>query len=393
MTGDRRIRAAVVAGGTSTGSKRPEVLFGASNGVPRRVTRADGCRVWDEAGREYLDTTMALGAVALGYAFPAVTEAVELAARAGGIGPLPPAVEEEVAELLTAVLPGAEAVRFLKTGAEAVAAAVRLARVYTGRDVILTCGYHGWLDWCQDGAGVPAAVRALHRAVPFADIVALDAALSATDRPAAIVVEPVIERAPAVEWLAALRDRATAIGAVLVFDEIKTGFRVARGGAAERWGVVPDLTVVGKALGNGYPIAAVCGRRDLLDGVGRTWISSTLATESVSLAAARAVLGTYRDRDVIGHLEAVGSRLLEGLEQMHRRHPMVIAGVKGIAPMCYLRYGSEELSGRTARAAAARGLIFKRDAYNYVSLAHDLATVDRVLEILESAVAQVERTC
>jgi glutamate-1-semialdehyde 2,1-aminomutase len=392
MTGEHPIRAAVVAGVTSTGSKRPEVLFGASDGVPLRVTRAEGCRVWDEAGREYLDTTMALGAVALGYAYPPVTEAVEGAVRAGVIGPLAPVLEEEVAERLAAILPGAEAVRFLKTGAEAVAAAVRLARVYTGRESVVTCGYHGWLDWCQEGEGVPSAVRALRRAVPFGDIAALDAAV-ATGEPAAIVVEPVVERAPSVEWLVALRGRADATGAVLVFDEIKTGFRVARGGAAERWGVVPDLTVVGKALGNGFPIAAVCGRRDVLDGVGRTWISSTLATESVSLAAARAVLRTYQEQDVVGHLEAAGTRLLGGLERLHRGHPVVVAGVKGIAPMCHLRYGSEELSGRVARAAATRGLIFKRDAYNYVSLAHDSATVDRVLEILEAAVTDVERAC
>src|SRR4026208_1071574 len=140
----------MIPGMTSTGSKRSAALFGSTApDLPVRMVRSEGCRIWDEAGREYLDTVMALGAVGLGYAHPAVTEAVESAVRSGVVGPLPPALEGQLAERLAAVMPGAEAVRFFKTGAEAVAAAVRLARVTTGRDRVLSCGYHGWLDWCQ----------------------------------------------------------------------------------------------------------------------------------------------------------------------------------------------------------------------------------------------------
>ncbi len=382
-----------IPGFTSTGSKRPAALFGAGASAPARMTRAEGCRLWDADGKEYLDTVMALGAVTLGYAHPAVVAAVERAARHGAVGSLAPVLEGEVAERLCAVLPGAEAVQFFKTGAEAVAAAVRVARVATGRERVISCGYHGWLDWCQDEAGVPAAVRALRRAVPFGDTAALETALGEFGPVAAVVIEPVVNDAPPPGWLDAARRMATAHGALLVFDEIKTALRVAVGGMGERSGVVPDLMVLGKALGNGLPIAAVCGGRDVMEAVNRTWISSTLATEYVSLAAARTVLDTYEQQPVIDHLERVGARLLRGLETLAEEHAAVVHGVRGLPQMCYLEFVSEETSGRVAIEAARCGLLFKRDAYNFVSLAHGEEEIETVTQRLDEALTQVGRTC
>jgi len=172
---------------------------------------------------------------------------------------------------------------------------------------------------------------------------------------------------------------------VLIFDEIKTAFRLAIGGAVERYGVrpAPDLVVLGKALANGFPLAVVGGRADIMAGASRTWISSTLATEGVALAAASATLDVFDRDDVCGHLHRVGMRLLHGLHQLHRAHSTVVTAVAGIAEMCFLHYATEELSQRAALAAAQRGLLFKRTAYNFVSLAHDDATVDKTLEILD----------
>ena len=370
-----------VPGFTSTGSKRPDALFGS----PSQMTRAAGCRVWDRDGREYLDYVMALGAVALGYGHPSVNRAAEAAIAAGVVGPLPPVIEAELADVLAARIPWMERVRFLKTGAEAVAAAVRLARVATGRDEILGCGYHGWLDWCQGATeGVPAAVRGLFAELPFNDVRAGREMIHArAGRLAAVVIEPVIVAEPTREWLQMLRDETARAGAVLVFDEIKTAFRIALGGAVEKYGVRPDLVVIGKALANGFPLAAVGGRADLMEAVARTWISSTLATESVALAAARATIEVFVEQDVCRRLHAVGTRLLHGLHELQRRHAGVITGVAGIAEMCFLHYASEDLSHRTAQAAAAQGLLFKRTAYNFVSLAHDERAVDRSLEILD----------
>lgn len=377
-----------IPGFTSTGSKRPEALFGGEGEWPARMIRAEGCRLWDERGRAYLDGGMALGAVVLGYAHPAVVAAVQQAVHDGAVGTLPPVLEASVAGRLARALPGVERVRFFKTGAEAVAAAVRVARVHTGRERVVTCGYHGWLDWCQDTPGVPDAVRRLRLAVPFNDRDALLHALDGDEPPAAVVIEPVVEGPPDADWLRAARDATRRTGTVLVFDEIKTAFRLAPGGIAERMGIVPDLMVVGKALGNGLPIAALGGRAEVMDASTRTWISSTLATEFVSLAAANAVLDVFQRVDVPGHLERVGGMLLAGLRDLAERHPGAVRDVRGVPQMCFLAFADQDVSARVARAAAERGVLFKRTAYNFVSLAHTEADVATMLERLDDALRE-----
>ncbi|MGH7593687.1 MAG: aminotransferase class III-fold pyridoxal phosphate-dependent enzyme, partial [Gemmatimonadales bacterium] len=159
-----------LVGFTSTGSKRPTVMFGPGiTGLPERMHRSAGCTVHAADGRSYLDFIMALGSVALGYGHPDVNQAVIEAVQRGTIGPLSPDDEPALAAELGAVMPWLERVLFLKTGAEAVAAAVRIARVATGRDYVVGCGYHGWLDWCSDAAGVPAATRDLYATLRFND--------------------------------------------------------------------------------------------------------------------------------------------------------------------------------------------------------------------------------
>jgi glutamate-1-semialdehyde 2,1-aminomutase len=382
-----------IPGFTSTGSKRPEALFGAGADaeLPSRMTRASGARVWDDRGREYLDYLMGLGAVALGYGHPAVQRAATEALAAGGVGPLPPVEEEQLAEALAKRLPWMERIRFLKTGAEAVAAAVRLARVVTGREEVLGCGYHGWLDWCQGRTeGVPQGVRAVFAELPFNDAErAREMIRYRDDRLAAVVVEPVIVAEPSREWLETLREETTEAGAVLIFDEIKTAFRLAIGGATERYGVVPDLVVIGKALANGLPLAAVGGRADVMAAAARTWISSTLATEAVSLAAARATLETFERESVCAHLHRIGTRLLHGMHRLQHEHRELLTGVDGVAEMSFFHYVNEEASRAVAAGCARRGILFKRSAYNFVSLAHTEADVDRTLGVLEEVVKAV----
>jgi glutamate-1-semialdehyde 2,1-aminomutase len=376
-----------VAGTTSTGSKRREALFGDAPGdAPLRMSRAAGCRVWDDRGREYVDYIMALGAVALGYGHHAVSAAAYEAIERGVVGPLAPELEEVVAADLCRLIPWVERVRFVKTGAEAAAAAVRLARLATGRSEVLGCGYHGWLDWCQAGAGrgTPDLVRALYSELPFNDAERTRQLIRArSDRLAAVIVEPFVLDPPRPEWIAVLEEETRRAGAVLIVDEIKTVCRLALGGGCERYGIRPDLVVMGKAIANGFPLAVVGGRADLMDGVRRTWISSTLATEMVALAAAHATLQVMVSADVPAHLERVGARLLAGLGALAERHPGVVTAARGIGPMCLLECRSEPLSARLAVACAERGLLFKRSAYNFVSLAHDEAIVDRTLGHLD----------
>jgi glutamate-1-semialdehyde aminotransferase len=337
------------------------------------MVRAAGCRVETADGRTLTDWTMALGAVSLGYGHPRVTRAAVRAARDGAVGPLAPTLEVRVAERLSAVYPGAKQARFFKSGAEAVACAVRLARVATGRETVVHCGYHGWLDGPTSGAGVPAGASGLWHPVPFDDIAALEQAVLEV-RPAAIVLEPVVERAPLIAWLRSARSAADASGAVLVFDEVKTAFRLARGGAAERWGVRPDLAVVGKALANGFPLAAVVGRADLMARVRETWVSSTLSTELVALAAADAVLDVWDRQDVAGHITRIGSRIMDALDKAIRGgEPRLL----GLPEMWCLKFADADLERPFLLGCIERGVLLKRGAYNFPSLAHTERDVKR----------------
>jgi glutamate-1-semialdehyde 2,1-aminomutase len=252
---------AVLPTGASTGSKRTVALYGNEEvDGPTHLYSARGARVTDVDGVRYLDCTMALGTVSLGYAEPRVTEAVIAAASEGNVGPFSSWREVELAERLCHFIPCAERVQLLKTGAEATAAAVRIARTYTGRDTVIGSGYFGWHDWASEAAGVPAGTRRDVVRVPFDDVGALERAVAAAGSGlAAIVLEPVVERAPSIEWLQRARALCDASGAALIFDEVKTGFRVAPGGWQETSGVTPDLASFGKALANGYPLSAVCG--------------------------------------------------------------------------------------------------------------------------------------
>jgi glutamate-1-semialdehyde aminotransferase len=382
-----------VAGFTSTGSKRPEILFGALDpDLPSRMVHSSGYRVWDENGREYVDYIMGLGAVALGYGHSEVTRAVVEAVENGVVGPLAPVLEEDLAAQIADLIPWIEQIRFLKTGAEAMAAAVRLARVATGRDRILGCGYHGWLDWCQTAAGVPGSTRDLYDALPFNDAEGTRKLIRAAgDGLAAVAFEPVIHAEPDREWLAVLREETERVGALLVVDEIKTVCRLAVGGACERYGLRPDLVVMGKALANGFPLAAVGGRAAVMAGVARTWISSTLATEFVSLAAARATLDVMVAGQVPRHLGRVGARLLEGLTSLQEAHPELVTGVGGIPEMCFLQYADEAASRAVTAGCARAGLLFKRSAYNFVSLAHDEPVIDTTLALLAEALSTVAK--
>ena len=377
--------AASVAGFTSTRSKHPEALFGGPDG-PSHMVRSHGCRVETADGRTLVDWSMALGAVSLGYGHPLVTAAVERAARDGAVGPLPPALEVRVAERLVAAYPGAQQARFFKTGAEAVAAAVRLARAATGRSRVVHCGYHGWLDGPTAGQGVPPEVAGLWHAVPFDDVAALEAAVR-EQRPAAILLEPVIEHAPSPGWLQAARRIADETGAALVLDEIKTAFRLARGGAAQAHGVAPDLAVLGKAMANGYPLAALVGTAEMMSHVRHTWVSSTLATEYVALAAADAVLDVWEQADVAAHITALGGRMLNAL----RAQAVGVAGCElhGLPAMWFLRFADAERERRLLLACLKRGVLLKRGAYNFPSLAHGDEEARLTLDAVRGALEEI----
>jgi glutamate-1-semialdehyde 2,1-aminomutase len=321
---------------------------------------------------------MALGAVGIGYADAAVTRAVQDAAAAGNVTGLPHRLEVEVAERLVELIPCAEQVRFLRTGAEASAAAVRVARTATNRSHIIASGYFGWLDWCSDAAGVPDAVRADITWVPFDEVDALDAAVSAhAGELAAIIVEPLIHEVASLAWLAAARAACDRTGAVLIFDEIKTAFRVRTGGVQELLGVVPDLSTLGKAMANGYPLAALVGRAAVMEAASRTWISSTAATESTGLAAANAVFDWHERVDVPARMAQAGAQLREIIGNALAAAPWAAVDVSGPDVMWRLVAEPAPLDALVAAAAHA-GVLLKRGAYQFGAVAHDHAALDVV---------------
>jgi glutamate-1-semialdehyde aminotransferase len=374
---------AVLPTGSSTGSKRALALYGdAAADAPTHFASASGCRLVDVDGDRILDCTMALGSVALGYAEPTVIQAVITAASEGNVSALSSWREVALAERLHAIIPCAERVQFLKTGAEATAAAVRLARTYTARAHVVGCGYFGWHDWSSDAHGVPQSTRHLFTRVPFDDLSALDRAVDAAGSDlAAIVLEPVVEREPSEMWLMRARELCDARGAALIFDEVKTGFRVAPGGWQEVSGVTPDLASFGKAMANGYPLAAVVGREPLMAAARDTWISSTLASESTALAAALAVLDWHDKADICATLAETGRDMRAAVDRAIMASGIGGVATWGIDQMWLMRWDDPAMESRFLLRALDEGVLFKRGAYNFAAIAHD----EEALQEIEAA--------
>lgn len=382
----RERAAAAIPGGTSTGSKRPDALYGDGNDIgPSHFSRASGCRLTTPGELTLIDCTMALGSVAIGYGDERILRAAINAAANGNVAGLAHTSEVELAERLGDLIPIAEQVRFLKTGADAVSAAVRIARAATNRSTVVGSGYFGWHDWSSTSDGVPAGTRQAFQSVPFDDVAALDAACRQAGRDlAAVIIEPVVERLPSEEWIAAARRLCDETGAVLVFDELKTGFRLARGGYQELSAVKPDLATFGKAMANGYPIAAVVGKRDVMQAAGRTWISTTLAGESMSIAAALAVLEIYEgEDDICASLARTGAALRSAVESAITASGIEGVSVSGLDQMWSIRFEDPALERQFLEESVREGILFKRGAYNYASLAHD--EEETIIEIERAA--------
>jgi len=284
-------------------------------------------------GNEYIDFRNGLGPITLGYRFPAVDEAIRQQLESGIIFSYPHPLEVEVAERLVQVIPCAERVRFLKTGGEAMAATHRLARAFTERDLILTCGYHGWMN-TMSRTGVPEAIRSTYRSLPWGDATPyLEAFKAHPNQIAAVSIAcgyADIEKGHT--FLADVRELTEQHGALLIFDEIVMGFRLRRGGAQEYFRITPDLAVFAKGISNGIPLSCYVGRAEVMEQVKEVGISSTFGGDTLGLAAAKAVLDTYEEADVIGTLWARGRQLHEGFNA-HCRRLKIPASFRGLPPV------------------------------------------------------------
>jgi glutamate-1-semialdehyde aminotransferase len=382
----------VIPLGTQTFSKSPTQFV--QGATPIYLERGRGAHVWDVDGNEYVDYPMALGPVILGHAEPVVDAAITAQLRDGITFTLMHPLEVEVAERIVELCPGVEAVRFAKSGSDAVSAAVRAARALTGRDVVLVGGYHGWHDWyigtTTRDAGVPDAVRALTIAFPFGDIAALTSTLDAVaGRVAAVVIEPAGATVPDPGYLQAVVDLAHARGALAIFDEVITGFRLAPGGARERYGVIPDFSCYGKALGNGMPIAAVAGSWDVMAVFEEIFFSGTHGGETLSLAAARAVLDTVADGSVLAGIETTGRRLLAGFVSSVASHGVTDRVTVGGEPQRTVVGfpGADGLLVRSwvQQSLAQAGILFNGSMF--ICARHTTTDIDRTIEAFDHSLA------
>ncbi len=361
---------------------------------PYFAARARGSRVWDVDGNEYTDYINALAAITLGHADPDVNEAVARQLADGTVFTLSHTLESDVAERICAMVPCAEMVRFGKNGSDATAGAIRIARAFTGRDHVLMCGYHGWLDWSigttARNKGVPAATRALTHTFPYNDLAALEEKLLALKgQVAAIILEPMNVAEPLPGYLAGVKALAEREGAVLVFDETITGFRFADGGAQELFGVTPHLATFGKGLANGFPLSAVAGRRDIMMEMEEVFFSFTMGGECLSLAAARACLDKMARERVTAHLARLGTRLKAGVaERIARYDAAHIFSVSGHPSWTFLNFSDANGVSAFETKTLFMQEMFERGILAFgthnLSFAHDDADIDALLAVYDA---------
>ena len=321
-----------IPGGTQLLSKRPEMYL--PEQWPSYYSKAKGVEVWDLDNKRYIDmSNCSVGACVLGYADPDVDSAVRAAIEQGSISTLNCLEEVELADLLCELHPWADMVRYARSGGEAMAAAVRIARANSGKDKIAFCGYHGWHDWylaanigehdALDGhllpglspAGVPRALA--NTALPFHynKIEELEEIVSIHSKDlGTIVMEPIRSYNPESNFLAHVREIASDIGAVLVFDEITSGWRLNNGGAHLKIGVNPDIAVFSKAMSNGYPMASIIGTKSVMQAAENTFISSTYWTERTGYAAALATIEQFESKDIVNYLIQLGEEFDKAIQ-------------------------------------------------------------------------------
>lgn len=287
---------------------------------PLFLEKGKGSHVWDVDGNEYIDLPLGLGPVTLGYCYEPVESAVKQQMEKGVSFSLPHRLEVEAAEALRNVIPCGESIRFTKTGSDACSAAVRIARAYTKRDKIAHCGYHGWHDWhiidSTRNIGVPKFNKDLLLTFEYNKIETLEKLFSENkNQIAAVILEPVSLDSPEGDFLNKVKKLTQENGAILVFDEMVTGFRLRTGGAQELYGVIPDIATFGKGIANGYPLAVIAGKKEYMQVCDKIFFSSTFGGETLSLAASIAAVNEYKTNNVIEHMWTQGKKVQDAFNK------------------------------------------------------------------------------
>ena len=405
------------------GVNSPVRAFRGVGGEPFVVDRGAGCRIWDVDGREYIDFVLSWGPLVLGHAPPVVLAALEETMRRGTSFGIPTELEVRLAESITDRMPHIEMLRFVSSGTEATMSAVRLARAVTGRDVVLKFDgcYHGHADsflvkagsgvatlGLPNSPGVPDALARLTITAAFNDLEAVERAL-AQHEVAAVIVEPVVGNAgfipPDPEFLPGLRTLCDRAGTLLIFDEVMTGFRIAYGGARERFGVVPDLTTLGKVIGGGLPVAAYGGRRELMESVapsGPVYQAGTLSGNPLAMAAGIATLQTLTP-EIHDSISRRTSALVQGMRESAARYRIPFTAdaagsmwgfffrAEPVRSYADAKGADVDAFRRFFHAALDRGVYLAPSAFEaaFMSAAHSESDVAAALERLDDAMSEL----
>ena len=316
--------------------------------APSYMDHGEGCYIYDVDGNEFVDFMCALGPVTVGYNEPAVNEAVIKQVNKFASGSLQSELEVELAEKICEIIPCAEMVRFVKNGGDATTAGIRLARAYTGKDIVLMSGYHGMHDWSigisENHRGIPEAIRKLTVSFLYNDLEDLEEKLQKNEV-AAVILEPIQGDGPKIGYLEGVKELAHKYGAILIFDEVVSGFHYALAGAQELYGVSPDLVAFGKGMANGYPISAIAGRKDLLKQIEEgVFVSTTFGGDSIAMAAALATIKILEQPGFYDHIVKIGTILRDGIQQRidkyDLRDVLAVSGTPAHCGVSFEGYGS-----------------------------------------------------
>ena len=393
--------------GTQLLSKRPERFL--PTGWPSYYDRAKGVEVWDLDGNKYVDMSInAVGSCILGMADKDVDKAVTQTIKKGTMSTLNAPEEVELAELLIELHPWAEMVRYTRTGGEAMAVAVRIARAVSGKDVVAFCGYHGWHDWYiaaqlesssaleghlrsgLDPTGVPQALKGTIYPFHYNKIEELKAIVAEKGKElGAIVMEPIRGQEPKDNFLLAVRTIADSLGIPLIIDEISAGFRLTCGGAHLLYNVKPDIAVLGKGMSNGYPMAAIIGKKDVMSAAGKSFISSTYWTERIGPTAALATIRKHRKYKVHEHLIRMGTLVQDGWKRAAESAglPLKVSGMKPMSHFAMRCDSPQAAHTYFTQTMLARGFLASPDFY--ATFAHSEKHVAKYLRSCEEVFGEI----
>lgn len=363
---------------------------------PIFMQRGSACHVWDVDGNEYIDWILSFGPILLGHVHPRVEKVVRESLARGFCFTMVHPVQNKLAQLLIDIIPCAEMVKFLVGGSDVTSAAIRIARIHTGRDKVARWGYHGWHDWCYGGAGTDRAFYGVPEGITrdiltftYNDLDSLESVFKKHSGQIACVIMQPFEASK--EWprdgfLEGVKRITHENGAVLIFDEIRTCFRMALGGAQEYFGVVPDMATVSKAIANGYPISAVVGKREIMQMAEQTRLSSTFLVNTFPMIAAIETIHVLQKEKGVAYMWTLGKKLMDGLKGIINEIG-VDAQVIGAPPLPLLSFTDrdahtrEALKKRFYLETTQRGVLFHPNHCWFLSLGHTEKDIENTLEV------------